>query len=152
MRPARGRRAKAGCRISSSLLQLGHPVRRPRQEGKVTSHADLRHTPPGRCIIRTMDNLSHTLVGAALGRAVAHGRVRQAALIGAVAANAPDWTGFLIGFRGRRIDYYSMHRGITHSLLGAAGEIPALTLVGGLGSLWGARRLSTLPPRPRPPG
>jgi inner membrane protein len=97
-----------------------------------------------------MDNLAHALVGAALGRAVAHGRVRQAALIGAVAANAPDWTEFLIGFRGRRIDYYSMHRGITHSLLGAAVEIAALTLVIGLGAMWWARRRGTPAPPPPP--
>jgi inner membrane protein len=94
-----------------------------------------------------MDNLAHALVGAALGRAVAHGRVPQAALIGAVAANAPDWTEFLIGFRGRRIDYYSMHRGITHSFLGAAVEIAALTLVVGLGAMWWARRRGA--PRPQ---
>jgi inner membrane protein len=94
-----------------------------------------------------MDNLAHALVGAALGRAAARGRVPQAALIGAVAANAPDWSEFLIGFRGRRIDYYSMHRGITHSFLGAAIEIAALTLVVGLGAIWWARRRGTPGPQ-----
>src|SRR5438128_7404574 len=87
-----------------------------------------------------MDNLAHALVGAALGRAVADGRVPQAALVGAVAANAPDWAEVLMGFRWRRLDYYTLHRGITHSFLGAAVEIAALTLVIGLGAMWWARR------------
>jgi len=42
-----------------------------------------------------MDNLAHTLVGAALGRAVAGHRVPRAALLGAVASNAPDWSELL---------------------------------------------------------
>jgi len=69
-----------------------------------------------------VDNLAHTLVGAALGRAVGAGRVPAAGWIGAVAANAPDWSEFLLGFWPSRgsISYYSLHRGITHSLVGAA--------------------------------
>ncbi|OLC08190.1 MAG: hypothetical protein AUH42_02145 [Gemmatimonadetes bacterium 13_1_40CM_70_11] len=87
-----------------------------------------------------MDNLAHALVGAALGRAVADGRAPQAALVGAVAANAPDWAEFLVGFRGRRLDYYTLHRGITHSFLGAAVEIAGLTLLIGVAAVWWARR------------
>ena len=70
-----------------------------------------------------MDNLAHTLVGAALGRAVGAGRgVPAAGWIGAVASNAPDWSEFLLGFWPSRgsIAYYSLHRGITHSFAGAA--------------------------------
>jgi len=69
-----------------------------------------------------VDNLAHTLVGAALGRAVGAGRVPAAGWIGAVAANAPDWSEFLLGFWPSRgsIAYYSQHRGITHSFVGAA--------------------------------
>jgi len=93
-----------------------------------------------------MDNLAHALVGAALGRAVADGRAPHAALVGAVAANAPDWAEFLIGFRGRRLDYYTLHRGITHSFLGAAVEIAGLTLLIGLGATWWARRRSAPSP------
>ncbi len=91
-------------------------------------------------MFRAMDNIAHTLVGAALGRAVAGGRAPHAALVGAVAANAPDWAEYLVGFRGRRLDYYTLHRGITHSVLGAAVEIAALTLLIGLGAMWWARR------------
>jgi inner membrane protein len=81
-----------------------------------------------------VDNLAHTLVGAALGRVVAGKRVPAAGWIGAIAANAPDWTELLIGFRPDRggLAYYVSHRGITHSLLGAAVETVALTSV-----LWG---------------
>lgn len=79
-----------------------------------------------------MDNLAHALVGAALGRAVADRRVPHAAWIGAIAANAPDWSEFLVGLPGTRADYLVLHRGITHSLVGAAIEIVALTLLLGL--------------------
>jgi len=79
-----------------------------------------------------MDNLAHALVGAALGRAVADGKAPYPAVVGAIAANAPDWAEFLFGFRARRIDYFTLHRGITHSFLGAAVETVALTLVVGL--------------------
>lgn len=81
-----------------------------------------------------MDNLAHTLVGAALGRVVAGKRVPAAGWIGAVVANAPDWTEPLIGFRPDRggLAYYVWHRGITHSFLGAAVETVALT-----SALWG---------------
>jgi membrane-bound metal-dependent hydrolase YbcI (DUF457 family) len=69
------------------------------------------------------------LVGAALGRAVADRHVPRAALIGIVAANAPDWTELLIGLPGTRADFLELHRGITHSLAGAFVEVIALTLL-----------------------
>jgi len=77
-----------------------------------------------------VDNLAHTLVGAALGRAVGAGRVPAAGWIGAVAANAPDWAEFLLGFWPSRgsISYYAWHRGITHSLAGAAISVVGIAL------------------------
>src|SRR5439155_1087500 len=91
-----------------------------------------------------MDNLAHTLVGAALGRAIAGHRIRDAGLVGAVAGNAPDWTELLaapgVGPPRSGLTYLEWHRGITHSLLGAAIEIAALTLLVGLGELWWSRR------------
>ncbi|HTI03796.1 MAG TPA: metal-dependent hydrolase [Gemmatimonadales bacterium] len=81
-----------------------------------------------------MDNLAHSLVGAALGRVVGDRHVPHAAWIGAIAANAPDWTEFFIGLPGTHADYLVLHRGITHSLLGAAIEIVALTAL--LGAAW----------------
>jgi len=89
-----------------------------------------------------VDNLAHTLVGAALGRAVAARRVPAAGWIGAIAANAPDWSEFLIGgpLRGS-FDYYTLHRGITHSFVGVGIETLGITaLVWGLVTLWGRRR------------
>jgi inner membrane protein len=80
-----------------------------------------------------MDNLAHALVGAALGRAVADRHVPRAALIGIVAANVPDLGELLIGLPGTRADYLVLHRGITHSLVGAVVEILGLTLLIGAG-------------------
>ena len=88
-----------------------------------------------------MDNLAHTLVGAALGRAVADRHVPLASVIGAVAANAPDWTEFLIGLPSTPDQYLVLHRGITHSLLGALIEVLTLTLL--VGASWG---ISSRPP------
>lgn len=76
-----------------------------------------------------MDNLAHALVGAALGRAVADRHLPRAATIGVIAANAPDWTELFIGLPGTRADYLQLHRGITHSLVGAIVEIIGLTLL-----------------------
>lgn len=78
-----------------------------------------------------MDNLAHALIGAALGRAVGGHRVPAAGWIGAVAGNAPDLAevllrpGTLAPHAGAT--YLVFHRGITHSLLGAAVEITLLT-------------------------
>ncbi len=78
-----------------------------------------------------MDPLAHTLVGAALGRAVAGRDVPAAAWIGAIAANAPDWSELVLkpGSWPPRagVEYLVFHRGITHSFLGAAVEILVLT-------------------------
>ena len=79
-----------------------------------------------------MDNLAHTLVGAALGRAIADRHVPRAALIGAVAANVPDLAEVFTGYLGwSRADFLLNHRGITHSLVGAAVEIIVLVLIVG---------------------
>ena len=90
-----------------------------------------------------MDNIAHALVGAALGRAVADRHVRLAGWIGAVAANAPDWTEFLIGLPAPASPdkYLVLHRGITHSLVGALVEIVVLTLL--VGVSW---RVTSRPP------
>ena len=86
-----------------------------------------------------MDNLAHALVGAALGRTVADSKIARAGLLGAVAANTPDWTELFIGLPGDRGDYLVLHRGITHSLAGALVETAALTLLVGLGARWRTR-------------
>ena len=96
--------------------------------------------------VRQMDNIAHTLVGAALGRAVADRRLRYASVIGAVAANAPDWTELLLGVQADRVTYLTLHRGITHSFLGAFAQIAGLTLVAWAGWRFLARgRLVGLP-------
>lgn len=78
-----------------------------------------------------MDNLAHALVGAAIGRAVGGRKAPAAGWIGAVAANAPDWSEPLLGFNPlrRSVAFYTLHRGITHSCLGAALETLGITLV-----------------------
>jgi len=91
-----------------------------------------------------MDNLAHTLVGAALGRAVAGRELPAAGWIGAVAGNAPDWAELVLrpsSWTPRAgVDYLVYHRGITHAFLGAAVEIVALTGLVGLILRWWARR------------
>src|SRR2546426_5522535 len=73
-----------------------------------------------------MDPLAHTLVGAALGRAVAGRDVPAAGWIGAIAANAPDWSELVLkpDLWPPRAggEYLVFHRGITHSFVGAAVE------------------------------
>jgi len=95
-----------------------------------------------------MDNLAHALVGAALGRAVADRHVPRAATIGIIAANAPDWTELFLGWpKWTRADFLLMHRGITHSLIGALVETIALTLI--VGGAWRAvRRWRDIPVPP----
>jgi inner membrane protein len=84
-----------------------------------------------------VDNLAHALVGAALGRAVADPKIPRAALLGAVAANAPDWTESFLGLPGDRSTFIVVHRGLTHSLAGALVETIGLTLLVGLSArLW----------------
>src|SRR3989442_1552933 len=98
-----------------------------------------------------MDPLPHTLVGAALGRAVAGRDVPAAGWIGAIAANAPGWSELVLqpGSWPPRTggEYLVVHRGITHSFLGAAVEILVLTgLVGLMLGLWAGRRGVPHPP------
>jgi len=88
-----------------------------------------------------MDNIAHTLVGAALGRAVADPRTPAPALLGAFAANVPDIAELFLGLRpGHRSDYITLHRGITHSLIGALVEVALLTLAAWTVATWWARR------------
>ncbi len=86
---------------------------------------------PAGLIFPPVDNLAHTLVGAALGRAVGARRVPAAGWIGAVAANAPDWAELLIGVRPDRgsLAYYELHRGVTHAFIGAAIETVGIIAV-----------------------
>jgi len=81
-----------------------------------------------------VDNLAHALVGAALGRAVGDLKVPRAALLGAVAANAPDWMELFIGLPGDRSNYLVLHRGPTHSLAAVLIATIGLTLLVGLGA------------------
>lgn len=76
-----------------------------------------------------MDNIAHSLVGAALGRAIGDSRVPAPALLGALAANAPDFTEYLPGMPPRS---NFNHRGITHSLVGAGIQAAVFVLVTGL--------------------
>jgi len=93
-----------------------------------------------------VDNLAHALVGAALGRAIADPKVPRAALLGAVAANAPDWMELFVGLPGDRSDYLLLHRGPTHSLAAALVETIGLTLLVGLGARWWVRRRGGVAP------
>src|SRR2546422_4158281 len=98
-----------------------------------------------------MDNLAHTLIGAALGRTVAGRELPAAGWIGAIAGNAPDWAELLLkpGSWAPRAagEYLVYHRGITHSFVGGAVEIVTLTgLVGLVLRLWAGRRGVSPPP------
>ncbi len=97
-----------------------------------------------------MDPLAHTLVGAALGRAVSDRRIPWAGLLGAIAGNAPDWTEPIVTppFWTPRSGpaYLLYHRGITHSFAGAAVLIVGLTAVAGLLLRWLAARRGAAPP------
>ncbi|MGE3512528.1 MAG: metal-dependent hydrolase [Vicinamibacterales bacterium] len=66
-----------------------------------------------------MDNVTHTLFGATLGRAVFHraGRGTTAVLI--LASNAPDAD--IVMAAGGTLDYLAWHRGPTHGPLGVVG-------------------------------
>ncbi len=105
---------------------------------------------PGDSISDFMDNLAHTLVSAALGRAIADHKIPHAALLGVIAGNAPDWMEILVTPRAAvprsGVTYLVYHRGITHSLLGAAIEIAVLSAGAGLLAAWGARRKGQNPP------
>src|SRR5262245_25406575 len=83
-----------------------------------------------------MDNLAHSLIGAAVGRAVGGDRVPYPAVLGAIAANAPDWTEAFTGWPWPGALYLTEHRGITHALIGCAVQIVVLTLLVGGGLAW----------------
>jgi len=92
-----------------------------------------------------MDNLAHTLIGAALGRVVAGRELPAAGWIGAVAGNAPDVAELLLRPNSWSPDagvtYLVFHRGITHSLVGAALEIAVLAgVIGLIARQWGGAR------------
>src|SRR6266702_3768073 len=98
-----------------------------------------------------MDPLAHTLVGAALGRAVAGRDVPAAGWIGAIAANAPDWSELVLkpDLWPPRAggEYLVFHRGITHSFVGAVVEAAVLTgLFGLVLRLWARRAMVPVPP------
>jgi len=74
-----------------------------------------------------LDNLTHTLLGAALAKSRL-GRVSPLAVPAIlIAANLPDLDG-LYGIFGGREEYLLHHRGFSHSLLGIALLAPLLTL------------------------
>ncbi len=123
---------KAQCRGRglSDLLPAGIGQFEIRHESKLRLPWTTREVVPHRV---RMDNLAHALVGAALGRAIADRHVARAGLIGAVAANMPDWAETFTGYWGwPGSDYLVHHRGITHSLAAAPIEIAALTVIAGI--------------------
>jgi membrane-bound metal-dependent hydrolase YbcI (DUF457 family) len=93
-----------------------------------------------------MDNLAHSLIGAALGRAGATRQIRFAGFLGALAGNAPDLSEFLTGDIGPGAQYLARHRGHTHSILGLVLELAVLMAAG-----WFFRRrlFGENPPGPR---
>lgn len=95
-----------------------------------------------------MDNIAHTLLGAAIGRTVADRRVPAPVVLGMIAANAPDWLELVIGGRGRGADFLFEHRGITHSFLGAGLEIAAFTALTALWIGWRRRKQAVAEPLP----
>jgi inner membrane protein len=80
-----------------------------------------------------MDNVTHSLVGAALGRAGLKDYVPGGTVTLVLAANLPDLD-VVAGFWGD-LYYLTYHRGITHSVLGTAGIAVASSLL-----LWLASR------------
>lgn len=93
-----------------------------------------------------MDNVAHTLVGAVVGRAVAGPRLARAGWLGAVAANTPDLAELFTVAPWPRVQHLALHRGITHSVVGTAVEILALTLGVALVARWRARRRGAAAP------
>jgi membrane-bound metal-dependent hydrolase YbcI (DUF457 family) len=93
-----------------------------------------------------MDNLAHALVGAAVGRAIADRRIPAPALVGMVAANAPDWAELFYGLPWWSQDeYLRLHRGLTHSLAAALVETAAIVLLIGAGIFLWRRRRAAMP-------
>src|SRR5207253_1446460 len=92
-----------------------------------------------------MDNLAHTLIGAALGRVVAGRELPAAGWIGAVAGNAPHVAELLLRPNSWSPDdgvtYLVFHRGNRHSLVCAALEMAVLARVIALvARQWGGAR------------
>src|SRR4029077_13582521 len=79
-----------------------------------------------------MDNLSHSLVGLTAAKAGLEKLSPGATALCILAANSPDVDIVVLLFEGRWA-YLHHHRGITHSLLGAASLALALPLVFYLG-------------------
>src|SRR5438477_275057 len=67
---------------------------------------------------RTLDNVTHTLAALALSRAGLNRMTRFATVTLIIGANLPDAD--LVSALGGGATYLKYHRGITHSLLGAA--------------------------------
>src|SRR5438034_1273933 len=86
-----------------------------------------------------MDNFAHTLVGAALGRAVADRKVPGAALLGALAGNAPDWIAIVDPFFWI-VPLVALAWGARRHWLPALGYVAALLGVTAL-VLWARRPL-----------
>lgn len=105
--------------------------------GNVWPVGNARYTAP------PMDNLAHSLVGAAIGRAAGGRRIPHAAVLGAVAANAPDWAELFTGWPWPGAMYLSEHRGITHALSGVGVEILALLVAVGGAWAWRHRQQPT---------
>ena len=93
-----------------------------------------------------MDNLAHTLVGAAIGRAVGGPAVPRAGLLGAVAANTPDLAELLTVAPWPRVEHLALHRGITHSLAGVLVATVILAALVALIAGWRARRAGSTAP------
>ncbi len=106
-----------------------------------------RRTPPHDharpTILSAVDNITHSLLGAALAKT----RLGQAAPFAAVAlvaaANLPDCENAVLVFCDRSTKLIQ-HRGVTHGLLGIALEIPLFALL----MWWLGKRFA----RARPPG
>jgi inner membrane protein len=88
-----------------------------------------------------VENIAHTLVGAALAKGGLDRRTPLATPTLIVAANLPDIDilGTLFG-----LNYLDFHRGITHAVAGVAGLSVALA-----GTVWAAHRAAGAPPERR---
>ena len=92
-----------------------------------------------------MDNLTHSLLGAALARTPLGKLHARSTLLLVVAANLPDID--IVSLLGGRETYLVHHRGITHSILGVAAQI---VLMAGVVRAWEAWRAQRGGPSPSP--
>src|SRR5438552_1931980 len=131
-------------------VETSHPASQQCMSTRDSPSPDSLHAPGLGTLYGLMDPLAHTLVAAALGRAVSDRRIPWAGLLGAIAGNAPDWTEPIVTppFWTPRSGpaYLLYHRGITHSFAGAAVLIVGLTAVAGLLLRWLAARRGAAPP------